>query len=117
MSERESTSPQPETEDRLGDLFGNLPAPTRQIPTVDESTPAPGSRRAAREAAERARVHGTPEPATAGSTAPETTETTPAEPTLGEPPAPGLRPAPRAKRVPPPRRRPPPEPSVPERTR
>ena len=65
MSERESTSPQPETEDRLGDLFGNLPAPTRQIPTVDESTPAPGSRRAAREAAERARVHGTPEPATA----------------------------------------------------
>lgn len=33
-----------------GDLFANLPAPTQQIPTVDSSPPAPGSRRARREA-------------------------------------------------------------------
>lgn len=51
MSERDSATPQPDTDARLGDLFENLPDPTRQIPTVDNSAPAPGSRRAAREAA------------------------------------------------------------------
>ncbi len=64
MSERESASPQSDTDDRLGDLFGNLPSPTHQLPTVDESVPAPGSRRAAREAAERAsRTTGEPQAA------------------------------------------------------
>lgn len=53
MSERESASPQHDPGARLGDLFENLPAPTRQIPTVDNSAPTPGSRRAAREAAGR----------------------------------------------------------------
>jgi UPF0755 protein len=51
MSERDSATPEPDTDARLGDLFENLPEPTRQIPTVDDSAPAPGSRRAAREAA------------------------------------------------------------------
>lgn len=51
MSEPDSAAPQPDTEARLGDLFENLPDPTRQLPTVDNSAPAPGSRRAAREAA------------------------------------------------------------------
>lgn len=54
MSERESASPEHDTDARLGDLFGNLPAPAPQVPTADNSTPTPGSRRAAREAAERA---------------------------------------------------------------
>jgi UPF0755 protein len=53
MSERESASPQHDPDARLGDLFENLPAPTRQIPTVDNSGPTPGSRRAAREASGR----------------------------------------------------------------
>lgn len=53
MSERESGSPHDDPDARLGDLFENLPAPTRQIPTVDNSAPTPGSRRAAREAAGR----------------------------------------------------------------
>ncbi|MEV4667389.1 endolytic transglycosylase MltG [Microbacterium sp. LWO12-1.2] len=51
MSERESASPQHDPDARLGDLFENLPDPTQQLPTVDNSAPAPGSRRAAREAA------------------------------------------------------------------
>lgn len=50
MSDRES-APQHDPDARLGDLFENLPDPTHQIPTVDDSAPAPGSRRAAREAA------------------------------------------------------------------
>ncbi|WP_435744909.1 endolytic transglycosylase MltG [Microbacterium sp. PMB16] len=50
MSQRDS-APQHDPDARLGDLFENLPDPTRQIPTVDNSAPAPGSRRAAREAA------------------------------------------------------------------
>lgn len=55
MSERESASPQHDPDARLGDLFENLPDPTqRQVPTVDDSPPAPGSRRAAREAASAA---------------------------------------------------------------
>lgn len=53
MSERESASPSHDPDARLGDLFENLPAPTSQIPTVDNSGPTPGSRRAAREAAGR----------------------------------------------------------------
>lgn len=53
MSERESASPQHDPDARLGDLFENLPDPTQQHPTVDDSAPAPGSRRAAREAAAR----------------------------------------------------------------
>ncbi|WP_337006085.1 MULTISPECIES: endolytic transglycosylase MltG [unclassified Microbacterium] len=51
MSERDSATPRNDPDSRLGDLFGNLPEPTRQIPTVDNSAPAPGSRRAARAAA------------------------------------------------------------------
>ncbi|MFK3679117.1 endolytic transglycosylase MltG [Microbacterium sp. NPDC090218] len=51
MSERDSETPRHDADSRLGDLFENLPEPTRQIPTVDNSAPAPGSRRAAREAA------------------------------------------------------------------
>ncbi|MCK2036828.1 endolytic transglycosylase MltG [Microbacterium sp. SSW1-49] len=51
MSERESASPQHDPDARLGDLFENLPDPTQQLPTVDNNAPAPGSRRAAREAA------------------------------------------------------------------
>ncbi|PRB13439.1 endolytic transglycosylase MltG [Microbacterium sp. MYb62] len=51
MSERDSATPRHDPDARLGDLFENLPEPTRQIPTVDNSAPAPGSRRAAREAA------------------------------------------------------------------
>ncbi|WP_243225636.1 endolytic transglycosylase MltG [Microbacterium sp. CIAB417] len=37
-----------------GDLFDNLPDPSTAHPTVDQTPPAPGSRRAAREAAQRA---------------------------------------------------------------
>ena len=51
MSERDSATPRNDPDSRLGDLFENLPEPTRQIPTVDNSAPAPGSRRAARAAA------------------------------------------------------------------
>lgn len=51
MSERDSATPRHDHDSRLGDLFENLPDPTRQIPTVDDSAPLPGSRRAAREAA------------------------------------------------------------------
>ena len=51
MSERDSATPRHDPDSRLGDLFENLPEPTTQIPTVDNSAPAPGSRRAAREAA------------------------------------------------------------------
>nr|WP_314845965.1 endolytic transglycosylase MltG [uncultured Microbacterium sp.] len=50
MSERESASPQHDPDARLGDLFENLPDPNQQIPTVDNTPPPPGSRRAAREA-------------------------------------------------------------------
>ncbi|MEN0024482.1 MAG: endolytic transglycosylase MltG [Microbacterium sp.] len=53
MPERESASPQHDPDARLGDLFENLPDPTQQSPTVDNTPPAPGSRRAAREAATR----------------------------------------------------------------
>ncbi|WP_341957448.1 endolytic transglycosylase MltG [Microbacterium sp. LWH13-1.2] len=51
MPERESSSPQHDPDARLGDLFENLPDPSQQSPTVDNTPPAPGSRRAAREAA------------------------------------------------------------------
>lgn len=54
MPERESASPRHDPDAHLGDLFENLPDPTQQIPTVDNTPPAPGSRRAAREAANRA---------------------------------------------------------------
>ncbi|GAB3599237.1 endolytic transglycosylase MltG [Microbacterium tumbae] len=36
-----------------GDLFDNLPDPSTEHPTADQTPPAPGSRRAAREAAQR----------------------------------------------------------------
>ncbi|MEV4774839.1 endolytic transglycosylase MltG [Microbacterium sp. LWH12-1.2] len=52
MAERENHPPQHDSDARLGALFGNLPEPTAQLPTVDTSAPVPGSRRAAREAAE-----------------------------------------------------------------
>ena len=80
MSERESASPQHDPEARLGDLFENLPAPTRQIPTVDNSAPSPGSRRAAREAA--GRTPGAQEPQ---DDDPAGTESANAEPTRSEP--------------------------------
>lgn len=51
MSERENGSSRHDPDAVLGDLFENLPDPTRQIPVVDDSAPTPGSRRAAREAA------------------------------------------------------------------
>ena len=51
MSERDSATPRHDADSRLGELFENLPEPTRQTPTVDDSAPVPGSRRAAREAA------------------------------------------------------------------
>ncbi|MFJ6531330.1 endolytic transglycosylase MltG [Microbacterium sp. NPDC091662] len=54
MSDRDSATPRHDPDSRLGDLFENLPDPTRQIPAVDNSAPAPGSRRAAREAAAEA---------------------------------------------------------------
>ncbi len=53
MSERDGASPAQGPDERLGDLFANLPDPTPQHPTVEDDTPAPGSRRAAREAAAR----------------------------------------------------------------
>lgn len=53
MSERDGASPAPGANEPLGDLFANLPEPTQQHPTADYSDPAPGSRRAAREAAAR----------------------------------------------------------------
>ncbi|MGF6823428.1 UPF0755 protein [Microbacterium sp. ZKA21] len=37
-----------------GDLFDNLPDPSTEHPTLDQAPPPPGSRRAAREAAQRA---------------------------------------------------------------
>lgn len=53
MSERDGAFPASGPDERLGDLFSNLPDPSPQHPTVDDDTPAPGSRRAAREAAAR----------------------------------------------------------------
>lgn len=53
MSERDGASSAPDANEPLGDLFANLPQPTQQHPTADYSAPAPGSRRAAREAARR----------------------------------------------------------------
>lgn len=51
MSDRDSATPRHDPDSRLGDLFENLPAPSGQVPTPDNSAPAPGTRRAAREAA------------------------------------------------------------------
>lgn len=64
MPERESVSPPHDPDARLGDLFENLPEPTRQLPVVEDQTPAPGSRRAAREAA---RSEADPVPPTAAT--------------------------------------------------
>lgn len=66
MPERESASPRHDPDARLGALFENLPEPTRQLPTVDNSAPAPGSRRAAREAAEPPQTSPIPPAVTAG---------------------------------------------------
>ncbi|WP_091233375.1 endolytic transglycosylase MltG [Microbacterium sp. 3J1] len=68
MPERESATPRHDPHARLGDLFENLPDPTPQIPTVDDAPPAPGSRRAAREAASRG--SGAPSPDAVSSTSP-----------------------------------------------
>ncbi|WP_102192157.1 endolytic transglycosylase MltG [Microbacterium aurantiacum] len=65
MPERESGSPRHDPDARLGALFENLPEPTRQLPTVDNTAPAPGSRRAAREAAEPPQTSPTPPPVAA----------------------------------------------------
>lgn len=51
MAEREGDPARNDDDSRLGDLFSNLPDPMQQSPTVDNSGPTPGSRRAAREAA------------------------------------------------------------------
>jgi UPF0755 protein len=51
-----------------GDLFDNLPDPSTEHPTADQAPPAPGSRRAAREASQqRGPVPPVPEEATASS--------------------------------------------------
>ncbi|MGV2983704.1 endolytic transglycosylase MltG [Microbacterium sp. AGC85] len=49
MPERES--PERGSNSLSDDLFSKLPAPEHQVPTVDSTPPAPGSRRALREAA------------------------------------------------------------------
>lgn len=77
MPERDSASPRHDPDARLSDLFENLPEPTQQIPMVDDTPPAPGSRRAAREAASRPTNAGSgrsqeapsPSPAGAGDSA------------------------------------------------
>lgn len=51
MSARDSGMPQDDPDASWDELFENLPEPPRPIPTADNSAPAPGSRRAAREAA------------------------------------------------------------------
>ncbi len=90
MPERESASPQHDPDARLGDLFENLPDPSQQIPTVDNTPPAPGSRRAAREAA-AVRSSGDPERESADTSTDEDV-TTRAMPTAatgnaGDPPS------------------------------
>lgn len=70
MPERESASPQHDPDARLGDLFENLPEPTTQLPSVDNTPPVPGSRRAAREAA-ATRGAGAADDATGAATAAE----------------------------------------------
>ena len=84
MSERESASPQHDPDARLGDLFENLPAPTRQIPTVDNTAPTPGSRRAAREAAGQPSGPLSPTGADASDAATEGGEPTRREPAAAE---------------------------------
>ena len=81
MPERESASPRHDPDARLGDLFENLPAPTQQLPTVDNGAPSPGSRRAAREAAGAQRP-----PADAGPV-PAVTATPPAQTPVAESPS------------------------------
>lgn len=80
MSERDSASSANDSDATLGDLFENLPEPTTQIPTVDNTPPAPGSRRAAREAAS-----GTGVPPTAAAPASGPAEPVPAKTTSTEP--------------------------------
>lgn len=73
MPERESAFPQHDPDARLGDLFENLPDPSRQQhPTVDNTPPAPGSRRAAREAAQSPAGPPEPSPAEPAAAAPPT---------------------------------------------
>ncbi|MFK4760777.1 endolytic transglycosylase MltG [Microbacterium sp. ZW T5_45] len=89
MPERDNPSPSQDPDARLGDLFENLPAPTTQIPTVDNTPPAPGSRRAAREAASSSRAAaptsatpptaGTAEPTAESPVQPSPVASTPAE--------------------------------------
>jgi UPF0755 protein len=80
-----------------GDLFDNLPDPSTEHPTVDQAPPPPGSRRAAREAAQRAGETGavdvstTPldvRPADAPSSADASPVTTASAPAASEPVAP-----------------------------
>ena len=79
MPERDSASPRHDPDARLGDLFENLPDPTLQSPTVDNTPPAPGSRRAAREAASRA--NGLSGGDTPGSTSSDEVDSQPEAPT------------------------------------
>ncbi|MBW8764440.1 MAG: endolytic transglycosylase MltG [Microbacterium sp.] len=96
MPERESASPQHDPDARLGDLFENLPDPSPQIPVVDDAPPAPGSRRAAREAAAAASGAAAPTAhASASSERPASAEqpasveqNPPAEPTIAAEPSP-----------------------------
>ena len=50
MSEREN--PEPSSHSLSDELFSRLPEPNQQVPSVDSEAPAPGSRRARREAAQ-----------------------------------------------------------------
>ncbi|MBO9626230.1 MAG: endolytic transglycosylase MltG [Microbacterium sp.] len=102
MPERESASPQHDPDARLGDLFENLPDPTRQIPTVDTTPPAPGSRRAAREAAQTSAPASAPAPlnpaeqdvpAPRSATPPVPAQNTPAASAAEEPAVPAPAPA------------------------
>lgn len=74
MPERDSASPRHDPDARLSDLFENLPEPTQQIPTVDDTPPAPGSRRAAREAATRSATDESPAARSAAMPPPATPE-------------------------------------------
>lgn len=56
MPDHDGGAGEPESRTPGGDLFDNLPEPSTGHPTADQPAPAPGSRRAAREAAQRARA-------------------------------------------------------------
>lgn len=83
MPDRENPAPDPNG--LPGDLFANLPEPSHEAPAVDSSPPAPGSRRARREAA---MANGTAAPAAVST---PVVPATPASPAAVEEPAPATR--------------------------